>query len=298
MPRNHVKPYRRTEVRQRIEEMIRRGDLWGQRLSGQRELATELDVCRRTLEQALAEMEADGLIERRHGSGTFVSKRPPAAGRSRRIVRLAVIAETHWEAAPGWNYYGEMIRSVLGLAPRLRAECEVLALDRPEERARLEDGRELRRFAGFISVVVLDRGLLSRLAALGRGPVVLLDHQIRDLPITCVVDGSFEGARAVTKHLLGLGHRRIAFLDHDNRAESNPEKFAGYAAALAEAGIGTDERMVVVPPELDWQAPGETQAAGVVDSAVAGLLALDDPPTALFGFDDYRALPSAGPATG
>jgi LacI family transcriptional regulator len=205
---------------------------------------------------------------------------------------VAVIAEAHWEDPAGWNYYGEMIRGVLGLAPRLRVACEVLTLDSPEDRPRLEDSREMRRFSGFISVAVIDRGLLSWLAGLGRGPVVLLDHQIRDLPVVSVVDGSFEGARAVTRHLLRLGHRRIGFLDHHNRAESNSEKHAGYAAALAEAGIGTDERLVVVPPRAEWVPPGSPEIAQIVEAAVERLLALDEPPTALFGFDDYRALPA------
>ena len=49
--------------------------------------------------------------------------------------------------------------------------------------------------------------------------------------------GGFESARATTRHLLALGHRRIAFVDCFNSALYNPERIAGYRAALARKGV-------------------------------------------------------------
>jgi DNA-binding LacI/PurR family transcriptional regulator len=52
---------------------------------------------------------------------------------------------------------------------------------------------------------------------------------------------NFQGGRAAAAHLLGLGRRRIAFLGHaSSHYPEFQERFRGYCAALAEAGIATD----------------------------------------------------------
>lgn len=289
MPETLTKPSKRLEVRRRIEEMIRREGLWGQRLMGERQLAAEVGVCRRTVQGALAGLEADGLVERRHGSGTYVVEKPKGRGRSR-AARIAIIAAGHSERGEGWDYLGEMIRGVLARAPRLRAEAAVLSLAEPPERERVWDAAEMRRFDGFISVARDERELLTYLLGLNRGPVVLLDHYVRDLPVVGVVNSSFMGMRALARHLVALGHRRVAFLDCHNRAETNPEKFAGYRVALGEAGVPLDERLVAAPPGPCAGAERD----GHVRRATAALLELEDPPTAILGFDDDWALPAVG----
>jgi DNA-binding LacI/PurR family transcriptional regulator len=281
MPRNFVKPYKRMESRRRIEQMIRGGDLWGQRLMSERDLARQLGVSRWTLQGALAELEADGLLERRQGSGTFVVGKPTSP-RRRATVSLAIIAGTHFERGNGWTYYGDIIAGMLGQAPKLRAECTILALDQPDEAELVWKSRFMRKFDGFISVAVARRDLITYLLRLKRGRVVLAEHYIRDLPITGVVDGSLEGMRAVVKHLLALGHRRIAYIDTADRDAINPEKFEGYAGALAEKGIAVDERLVAVPDK-----PGDP--AGFAAAATERFLEMDDPPTAIACFDDLRA---------
>jgi DNA-binding LacI/PurR family transcriptional regulator len=289
MARNLVQPHKRMAARRRIEAAIRSRSLWGQRLAGEHELAAQLGVSRKTVRAALAELEMAGVVERLVGSGTFVAERPgkSADGRRRR-ARLAVIAERHAEALPEWTFAGEILRGVLACGLRLRAECQILALDVPEERDRLKDRRQLRRFRGFISVGAGSRELLARLIELRRGPVVLLDDSVRDLPVVTVNDGSFAGSRAVTRHLIGLGHRRIAFLNCHHPAENNPEKLAGYRAALTEKGLLVDARLVLERPAANEGGHLETFA----DRAVEHLLGLPDAPTAILGFDDGFALPA------
>lgn len=51
----------------------------GERLAPERSLASELDVSRSALREALSRLEATGLIERRQGSGTRVSQTVPFA---------------------------------------------------------------------------------------------------------------------------------------------------------------------------------------------------------------------------
>jgi LacI family transcriptional regulator len=284
VPRKLVQPDAHAEVAAQIEAMIKREKLWGRRLLAERALAEQLKVNRWTVQRALGELEARGLIERRHGSGTRVAERSSRERAAPAVARLALVAARQGGLTSDWTWAGELLHGVLAAAPRLRASCETFLLDRPEDVGRLRDAREMRRFDGFIVVSEDDRGLLSGLLDLRRGPVVLLDHYVRDLPVVGVVDGSFEGMRAVARHLLGLGHRRIAFLDCCDRAASNPEKFAGYRTALEAAGA-FDESLVLIPPSNQ-----EGEIEQFVSADLGRLLDRPDPPTAVLGFDDSRAL--------
>ncbi|MHC4917486.1 MAG: GntR family transcriptional regulator, partial [Planctomycetota bacterium] len=210
MPARVAKPQKRIAACQRLREMISEENLWGQRLMGERELAAALGVGRQTVRAALGDLEAVGLIERRQGSGTYVSERGEARKRAS-VARIAMIADEAFHDHDGWVYKGEMMRAVLGWSRRLKARCTVLTLDDDEARDRVWDAKYMSQFNGYISVQNDDRTLLSHLVRLRRGPVSLVDHTVRDLPVIGVVNGDMEGGRATTRHLIALGHTRIGF---------------------------------------------------------------------------------------
>lgn len=88
-------------------------------------------------------------------------------------------------------------------------------------------------------VVVLDRDPLDMGAAGGESPAVLVDHRA--------------GARAATRYLLGLGHRRIALLTADARLRPSRERIAGFRAAFAEAGVdAAGARLCLQPSPMDF----------------------------------------------
>jgi DNA-binding FadR family transcriptional regulator len=60
----------------------------GERLPGLREVADQLGVNHNTVRAAVAKLEADGLLETRHGSGTFV-----AAGAATQLRHAALLEE-------------------------------------------------------------------------------------------------------------------------------------------------------------------------------------------------------------
>ncbi len=66
----------------------------------------------------------------------------------------------------------------------------------------------------------------------------------RPAPIFSAVSvNDFEAARAMTRHLLGLGHRRIGFINgHPNQTASG-QRFRGFIEGMTEAGlsVGTDQ---------------------------------------------------------
>ncbi len=136
------------------EEIIGGSLTPGSRLPGEHELAARFDVSRGTIRQALARLEADGLIEKHPGAGSFVSfeghRLDERLGWSRAL------------AAHGVQTTTEVLRMERVTLPELAAELRVpdtsfLAIDR---RRRLPGGE----------VVSLERSRLPWLSEFG--PVI------------------------------------------------------------------------------------------------------------------------------
>jgi DNA-binding LacI/PurR family transcriptional regulator len=267
--------------------MIREQNLAGRRLAGYRQLTVELGVCKQTLQRALAAMEADGIVERRHGSGTYVLDEEQRRARAA-ALSLAVIVRRRSEVGCEWSAVGEMVTGLEAQARRVRTACRLYSLDIREDGEELLDARAMRAHAGFILLRLADPLLISRLLRLVAGPVVVVDEPVHGQPVVWVTEDSFDGASQVAKHLLRLGHRRIGFLDVDDRQRWNPTKHAGYCAALEEAGLSVDQELTV-SPAVGVPADGP-EAPHLVDEAVESLLSLENPPTAIFAYDDLRAV--------
>ncbi len=277
------KPLRRERTVSRIEQLISESDLWGRRLPAERSLAAELGVSRGTLQKALAELEARGVVERRHGSGTYAAERGTAAGRGRRPPgRICVLVPGRHLDEQGWSYYADMVRGAVRGASRAGVDLEVLRLEEFWEGVPLGGWARLREFEGFVVVERDEYSLTSALLGLGRGPVVLLDSHLRDLPVIGVVDGSFQGARRAVSHLLRQGHRRIAFIAPGEHPEAPHEKTQGYRDALTRAGVPVEDEL--------FCSPGYRDVEQNVRDGVKRFLDLVEPPTAIFAGTDNRAL--------
>jgi DNA-binding LacI/PurR family transcriptional regulator len=111
-------------------------------------------------------------------------------------------------------------------------------------------------------------------------PVVLLG-QLPNTSIPFVDVNNVGGARVATAHLLGLGHRRIAFITNAPLAyTASADRLAGYRQALADASLPYDEALV--------RYGNFTPQSG--QGAMAELLAVTPRPTAVFVASDTVAL--------
>lgn len=91
----------------------------------------------------------------------------------------------------------------------------------------------------------------------------------------------YDGAYQATRHLLGLGHRRIGVINGPaNFMVAMEERYQGYRAALAEAGLEPAPELVV---NGDF-----TLESGI--AAGRRLLQFSPRPTAIFSFNDRMAL--------
>jgi DNA-binding LacI/PurR family transcriptional regulator len=113
-------------------------------------------------------------------------------------------------------------------------------------------------------------------------PTVLIDAYHPRL--SQVVIDDVGGGRIATQHLIELGHYKIAFVgdqfDNPFHFVSSRDRYQGYRQALDEAGI-------LFRPEYHCQGEhGREQA----QEMACDLLALPDPPTAIFAASDIQAI--------
>lgn len=79
----------------------------------------------------------------------------------------------------------------------------------------------------------------------GTTPVVVLGHPAPFCQgFTCVENDDIEASQILTRHLLDLGHRRIAFFTGPQHTPWGQERFEGYRQALREAGVEVDDHLV------------------------------------------------------
>jgi LacI family transcriptional regulator len=80
--------------------------------------------------------------------------------------------------------------------------------------------------------------------ALGDLPVVYLYQYTRDAAVPSVVPDDCQGAELGASHLIGLGRRRIAFINGPDHYEAAHRRLEGYRAALHCAGLAYDPALV------------------------------------------------------
>lgn len=114
-----------------------------------------------------------------------------------------------------------------------------------------------------------------------RIPTVLIDSEHAKL--CCIVANDLEGGRIATRHLVELGHRKIAFLSDFLDTPFHPAmkyRFAGYREVLEKNGIPFNPNYII-----------EGARGRINGRAMAKkLLAQNDPPTAIFASSDTQAL--------
>jgi LacI family transcriptional regulator len=213
-------------------------------------------------------------VVREHGYSTNRTARGLSAGRTGLVgVTLPVLHHSYFSvilAGAGEALYEHDMRMVLCPTHHER-EREVTLLER------LMQGTT----DGALLILPEESGdELSALHEHGYRFVIVDPHQPLDERVPTVSAAHTSGASEAVEHLLALGHRRIAAITGPQGWIATEERRRGYRAALAAGGLMPDAQLEV---ESDFSVKGGVQAAQT-------LLDLDDPPTAIFAFNDMLAI--------
>jgi len=111
-------------------------------------------------------------------------------------------------------------------------------------------------------------------------PTVLLNCYAPGTGIASVVPAEVAGGHTATRSLVEAGHRRIAIITGEPWMEAARDRLKGYRQALATADLATDDALVREGNWLPSSGYEQTRA----------LIALPDPPTAIFCSNDSMAI--------
>lgn len=180
-------------------------------------------------------------------------------------------------------FYGEALR---GIEDRLEPAGYIPIFvsghwHEPEE-LRAMEALMSRRVDGVIVLAGrLPNETLARYAA--SLPMVVVGRTMAGPGVCSLEFDQRTGARLATRHLVELGHERIAFIAGDSAHRDALDREAGYRDALAEAGLVFDAELVT--------AGDYTEAGGLL--AINRLLDARRPFTAVFAANDQTAIGAA-----
>jgi LacI family transcriptional regulator len=184
------------------------------------------------------------------------------------------------DAATPWAV--EMIRGAEQAARAARVGVVVSTLGGgPDSGHQWVEDVASRRSRGLILALsqlsAADQKLITKLGV----PAILVDPVGDfDSHFPSIGADNWGGGMLATRHLVELGHRRIATVTGPMRFLCSQARVAGYRAALERAGLPVDDRLI---------APGDFHYQSALSSAL-GLLDLPEPPTAIFAANDEQAL--------
>ncbi len=150
----------------------------------------------------------------------------------------------------------------------------------PDREVRVVHSLQERQVDGILvtasRVGVLYVPLLSQMKV----PIVLVNNQYPGEFVYSVVIDNVAASQKAVRHLIELGHRRIAYLGDQFGLQSDTERVTGYREALES----TDHPFL---PELVVHADGSPDGGR---QAMEKLMVLPSPPTAVFCYNDMSAV--------
>lgn len=250
----------------------------GSRLPSGDQLARDLGVNRNATHRAVEELQRQGLVIRRQGSGTIVSERVEKKG-----CRIALLVDGY-SAAHNFPS-GDLLR---GIQDRIGEESSLVIADSKHDAA--QENRQLRRLAReadgiLFYATALDRPTPALQVLLDEGfPVVAMDRMPHGVELDGVFTDNYSVVRKVVRSLVDRGHTRIGFLGfHRPSYSSVLERYEGYREEMVRSGLPFADLVRWLPDDSGGASEMSKQ---LVHDAILALRHGPDPITALFCVED------------
>lgn len=182
---------------------------------------------------------------------------------------------------PSSTYLRELLVGALSGSVRTAAQLVIAAWDNLDAPAQRDAARLMAKsVAGVILPPPLCESKAVVMEFVGAGiPVVSIASGRFSNEVSCVRIDDFRASKEITAHLIANGHTRIGYIKGNPNQTASADRYDGFRAALAEAGIPLDQTLV--------QQGYYTYKSGL--EATEKLLSLRHPPTAIFASNDDMA---------
>ena len=260
------------------------------KLPSEAQLVSRFKVSRPTVIRALRDLQADGLVTRRVGAGTFLNKSSaqPLASQplSNQSLELGLLI-------PGVRRAGEIFEVIAGELARLARAAgymfwwtggssedldPVLTLGNAEK---ICDQFIQRKVAGVFfapfehmsQCETTNIKLVNRLREAGI-TVILLDRDMSPFPLRTDLDlvgiDNFQGGYMLAQHLLKLGCRRIGFVAVPFSAPTVKSRLAGAREAILAANMEVPHDFFLIGHPEDTKFARRISAGWMKDAVICG----------------------------
>lgn len=235
-----------------LRTKILNGDLKPeQQLPTEVELAEQSGVSRITSKRALIELEREGLIYRKRGSGSYVKKQNygsllPEPGGMNTNPNPIISMILPYLATNESEY-------IQGASDYLDSKGYYLSIhnsnwDKNKEKELLLRVPKI----GSSGIILYPMSTISNIDVLtalywNEYPFVMIDQYVDSLPVASVVSDNTEGGYLAAKKLISLGHERIAFVSSISieYRSSVRDRYQGYCKALRDHQLPVDPELVI-----------------------------------------------------
>ena len=200
---------------------------------------------------------------------------------ARHISHIAVLVYEDYEKAFEWNFIRQILIKFESVITKDQYYPVIIPVSSTQDANEVFEKVMLSKAGALLSIHYGNEALFQKLEKQGNPVVLVNNSQFQNKFHTVCVD-DFQGAYEGTRHLLKLGHKRIAYIEY--RRPDIPmvvdDRFVGFKKALDEKGVdfSDDERVTVNLFKM-----------GKLQHEICRLFQREQPPTAIFAHDDYLA---------
>ncbi len=247
-----------------------------------KDIAKKAGVAHTTVSRALrgSPLISTATSERIRQIAAEMGYHPSAAARSLKTNRsytLGVIV-----SAIDDPFFSEILQGIDDVAQESGYSLYIAASQRSLERERLivRTMRE-QRVDGVILCSTPFSSEQSKQLRADEIPLVVVNNQSAEDYRYSIYHDDLDGSCQITRHLIDLGHERIAYLGYAHSGRTNAQRLKGYRAEMKKAGLTVHASYEIVAQTSD-------PAGGRV--ATRQILTLSPLPTAIFCYNDMLAI--------
>ncbi len=247
-----------------LTEKIRNGGFADGSFPTIKELCKEYSVSDITARRVISELSALGLIDKARGRGcSLIQKKGPEE------IFLLLQEQGELESVHSYILSGEVYRGIIDETARHGIKLTPISLETlsnmPKENLHI------------VSIRDIEESIIEKL----KPARIVIAHTMKKYKDAFVVESDLKvGAFKAVDYLIKKGHRRVAIVSV-NGSPWFSSRLEGYIQAHSENELGVDFSLVKT-------AEKENYASN--EKALAELMALPEPPTAVFAVTDIHAL--------
>ena len=247
-----------------------------------KDIAKEAGVSHTTVSRALrgSSLISDETIRRIQETALALEYFPHAAARSLKTNRsqaLGVIVSNIDDP-----YFSEILQGIEEIAQSHHYSLFIAASQRDTEREiTIVRAMRQRHVDGLIICSTPFHDERSQQFSKYGIPIVMVNNQAAEEYRYSIYHDDTDGSRQVTKYLIELGHRKIAYLGNSSSGRTTQDRLAGFRYEMEAAALS-------LPNEYVFEIPGSEPEKGIL--AAEHFLKLPDRPTAIVCFNDMLAM--------